>query len=71
MDLLFKIGATGFVTYIVVMLLDGLCKYHHEQVPENKNVKYESPITIALAGVGSVFTVGVCIVLSLLVGIWS
>ena len=69
--ILFKIGATALVFWIIMLMVDSFLSFCHNREPENKNVKYESPTWLVVVGLGSFLSLCTCIVLSILIGIWS
>jgi len=71
MDITVKIGLTGLLAFIVMLIADSLCKSAHEGEDENKNVKYETPKFIDVVGMASFYTMCGCIIALLLMAIWS
>lgn len=71
MGLTVKVGLTGLVFFIVMLLADSFCKSAHEGESENKNVKYETPKFIDVVGFGSFFVMCGCVVASVLMAIWA
>lgn len=71
MDITVKIGLTGLLAFIVMIMADSFCKSAHEGETENKDIKYKTPVFIDAIGVASFYTMCGCIFVSILLAIWA